>query len=333
MSQSSFPTAGSLGSSTTSPRLSDETLKRFVPRFRAVVDAFLIFFGMALVYIHGTVVLASWNEIEYLDQIYYVVSQLILTLSGLAIVYCTGRSSYWRSRQRVLFCLAIVLFQYAVVGLILLRIIEFPEYLELIDAILLKLYIGTALSVVLIGAIAIEKRIRLGGFGEELPERIASRRQMLGRIIGGFLFAACVMYCLYLPFFYVNGILSGSFLAFFEKLYGTPINSLNFFCLTLIAVFNQLTWLGIAVLCFLYLNNYHQLNLKPLKELDSNPTCMPAVLAAAFCYLGVAIHCFLFAVFGIGPSAAPWIVLATIIVAGFVYRKAAAMVVLESTEK
>ena len=96
MSQSSLPASASFDSPAAFPWFSNETLKRFTPGFRAVLDAILIFFGGALAFSHLQVstLLSEGSGGWRLDV--FLIINLLLGFLWIAIAYCTARSSRWQ---------------------------------------------------------------------------------------------------------------------------------------------------------------------------------------------------------------------------------------------
>ena len=320
MSQSSLPVSASFGSSPTFSWFSDETLQRFVPGFRAVVDALLIFFGGVLAFLHLSVAKHLFGEINTWECAVYLVINLLLGLLGLVIAYCTARSSHWQDRQRVLVCLSLALLLYGAMSSLGLWIQEYPEAVR---CLLLAVSATAAATLICIGLISIEQRLRSAINGAELPERVASKRQCFWRIFYGMLFCILTIFCLALPFIYYQGTVNGSFLRQFENVYGCEISFWNYFCLFSLCVYFNVNYLMLAILSWLYLQNFHQQIVPSFRE--KTPPKLRPLLSASMVFVGGAVvHILLFAIFHPGPDVAPWVLLVTTVCALVCYKKASA---------
>ena len=325
MSQSSLPASASFDSPATLPWISNETLKRATPGFRAVLDGVLIFLGGGLAFSHLQVatLLSEGSGGWKLDV--FLISNLLLGLLWIAIAYCTARSSRWQDRQRVLVCLSLTLFLYAAMSSIGLGISEYPEAVRVL---LLAVSVPAAVTLICIGLISVEQRLRSAIDSAELPERVASKGQCCWRIFYGCLFGVLAICCLAVPFAYVNGIFSGSFAEHFEEAYGCQISGFNFFCLTALSLLQNLNYLLLGFLSWLYLQQFHQQVVPSFRD-KLSPACRPVVNAGFICVGGAFTHIFLFAIFHPGPDVAPWMLLATVVCAWAIYKRSSAKAAVE----
>ena len=328
MSQSSFPASASLDSSATFLSFSDETVKRFIPGFRAAVDAILIFFGVALALAHLPIVSSFIDGIAHWPMAVYAISHLVIGLLGLTIAYCTARSSCWQDRQRVMVCLSLVLFQYAAMSLLGLFMLGIPEALSVL---LLVISAASAMAVVCIGLIAVEKRLRSGKYEKEMPERVANRRHCIGRLFFGCCFTLKAIMGLVFPILYVNSMVDGSLGVEFEKAFGDEVSGLNFACLVMLTVICSIHLYLIPFYSWLYLRNFHQKELHSSKKWHSLLDSHPALTAISVCFLGSIVFVISFVLLHPSPDMAPWVLLATISCAVILYRKKAKAIAKESS--
>jgi len=325
MSQSSFPASASLGSSATVPWFSDETLKRSIPGFRAVVDGLLISFGALLALIHLPAAKGLFEENNGWKLSFFLTSNLAVGLLGIVIAYFTARSSYWRDRQRVLVCLSLALLLYAGMSSLGLWIQEYPEALRYL---LLCVSATAGATLTCIGLISVEKRLCSANRGGEIPERVANNFQCLLRVFYGCLFGVLTIVCLVMPFACVYGIYNGSFAECFEKAYNCQISGFNFFCITTLTLFSSLNHLMLAFISWLYLQYFHQ-RISPSFKEKFPPVYRPAITAIFVCVVGSFIHIFSLLLFHSSPDIAPWMLLATIFCAWAGYKRCAAKTAIE----
>ena len=197
--------------------------------------------------------------------------------------------------------------------------LSIKEYPEAVRVLLLCVSVTAVVTVICIGLISVEQRLRSSVAIEQLPERVANKHQCFWRVVSGGLFGFMTFGCLLLPYSYFNGIVSGSFLEHFEKLYECQISGLNFFCLTMLCVFSNLNYVMLAILSWLYLQNFHQKKVPSFGDKFS-PTYQPAVHAVMICFGGAMIHVVVFDAFHPGPNVAPCTLLATMFCAWVGYK-------------
>ena len=312
MSQSTSPSIAHAGLSARTPWISETTLARCVPWFRAVLDCLLITFGAFLA---TTTFTAAGGNLEGGNWKVIAIwgGPLSLGITGLLIAYFTARSNYRRERGKVLVCLSVVLMLTSGVSLVsmLMPLEEMAEAQMLV--------VGFAVySLACMGMISIEKRMLAGVGSVDAVERTATVRQAFGRIFwAGLAFmvsANCVDTPVYLAYTLFNGSLWDAIQADFNE----PLNFISYLSLILLVVGMKLYLVFIFYPAWSSLVEFHRPNLRPFKERFKRQASPIGVAALVFSIGSIASLIFLAQSQIV--SAAPLALLAISVVSCWSYR-------------
>ena len=304
--------------------ISEATLTRCVPWFRAVLDCLLITFGAFLainIYAAGSILGGgNWRVIAFLC------GQSTLGIAGVLMVYLTARSSFWRQRERVLACLSVVLLLTSGLSLVSLLLIQWPESMNAMQMFVAGLAVCTLICM---GMIAVEKRMLSGCRSVNAVERSASVRQTFGRIfLAGMAFFASLS-CLLIPAYLAYGVFTGSLLDDFQSELGESLNNINYLSLILLAVSAKLYLIFLAYYSWSRLAEFHRPKLRPYCEYRK-VKAIPLSTATMALSVGSFVYFVLLAQFHISVNTAPWALLALSLVSYLVYRKASKDVAAQS---
>ena len=304
--------------------ISEATLTRCVPWFRAVLDCLLITFGAFLainIYAAGSILGGgNWKVIAFLC------GQLTLGVVGALMVYVTARSSHWRNREQTLACLSVVLLLTSGLSLVSMLLIRWLDSMNAVQMLVVGLAV-TAL--VCMGMIAVEKRMLLGGRSADAVERTASGRQTFGRIFwAGMAFIASLS-CVLTPAQLASAIFSGSMWDAFQSEFDSPINFVNYLSLILLVIGSKLYLIFLSYLSWGRLAEFHRAKLRPYTECFKS-SAIPIFVAAGALSFGSLVYLVLLAQLHLGLHTTPWALLALSIGSYGVYRKAAKDVAAQS---